>query len=257
PPGLTAQQREYIARLLAMERSPAVLASLIAWLKTLPPSKERDSTIAMAQALRLQVLEAQSTSETLQKVDQVIKSPGWPQVKEASKPAAPLPAPEPVITPSPPAPVPAPSPTALPLPEAPAVVPVSPTPQPLPQQLTATERAAIDMVKHLRAIEQQYGGPKGAKGRQNKTLVKAFQQAAGQKADGLPGPKTLYSAAAQRAVELPLVMYWTRGSTQKTVQQYRDMLGRLADALDSKGRAREAESLRASANRERGQGGVA
>ena len=256
PPQLTPEQREQVARILAMDRTPAVLLSLINWLKTLPPSPERDSTIAMAQALRLQVLEAQSTAETLQKMEEVVKASNEEQLKKADVPPPPLPAPQPVITPQPPAPVPPPATNALPLPSTPIAVPATPIPQKLPEQKPPPDAvAAQTMVQHIKSLQSKYGVI-GSKGRQNQTIVKDFQRYAGLTQDGKPGPQTLYIAASKGAVDLPLVMYWPTNATSATVTQYRNMLLKLADAVAQNGKPSEAAQLRASAAREKGQSGV-
>ena len=99
PPGLTAAQIEAIARTLTLDRDPKSIEALLKTLMLLPPSPQRDNFIGMAQALLLQLAAAQSTTQTMQQIDQVITSPGWPQVEQAVQPLPP--AVIPVINPAP------------------------------------------------------------------------------------------------------------------------------------------------------------
>lgn len=99
PPGLTPEQVEAIARTLTLDRDPKSIEALIKTLQALPPSPQRDNLIQMAQALLLQLAAAQSTTQTMQQIQQVITSPGWPQVQTAVQPLPP--AVIPVVAPSP------------------------------------------------------------------------------------------------------------------------------------------------------------
>jgi len=269
PAGLTQEQRDYVARVLSLEREPNKIALLIDWLRKLSPSPERDTAIQMAQALALQLAAAQSTAATMNQIDQIIKSPGIAQVQQAA--AQPLPPAyvpsiqvedpnltnKPVVTTSPGQPIPGQSPK---LPETPIAVPSKPVPQPVPVPASPAELAAKLMTQNLLAVQKQYGVA-GAKGKEDKNLVKKFQGLASTPqapivADGLAGPSTLVLAAGKGATELPLVYYWPKAATSSTVQQYRDSLVRIADKFVELGRANDAAQLRASAARETGQGGV-
>jgi len=100
PPGLSPEQIEAIARTLTLDRDPKSIEALIKSLEKLAPSPQRDNYIQMAQALLLQLAAAQSTTQTMQQIEQVIKSPGWPQVEQAITPLAPVVVP--VVAPAPP-----------------------------------------------------------------------------------------------------------------------------------------------------------
>jgi len=113
PPGLTPAQIEALARTLTMDRDPASIRALLASLERLPPSPQRDHFISMAQALLLQLAAAQSTTQTMQQIDEVIKSPGIAEVHAAVQPLPPVAIPR-VEPPKPPAqaPVLAPPPSS-------------------------------------------------------------------------------------------------------------------------------------------------
>jgi hypothetical protein len=252
PPGLTQSQKDYLARVMSLERNPAVLRTTLAWLEKLPiSSPEKDDAIAMLRAQIVQLEAAASTNETLDRIDEVIKSPGLPQIQAvADKPLAPA------VVPTPPKPAIAPVPTSS-LPDTPAVVPPTPQPQPLPVALTPTQLTAKTMVDHIRQLQAQYGGPTATmKSKLSTAIVKAFQKAAKTTQDGKPGPGSLILAAGHGQSDLPLVVYWPKSATAATVKQYRDSLYRIADQRSSQGFARDAAELRASAARERGQGGI-
>lgn len=117
PPGLTAEQVEAIARTLTLDRDPKSIAALIKSLEKLPPSPQRDNFILMAQALLLQLAAAQSTTQTMQQIEQVITSPGLPELQQAVQPLPP--AVVPVMNPASTTPIviapkPAPAATATP-----------------------------------------------------------------------------------------------------------------------------------------------
>ena len=275
PPGLTPAQRDYITRVLTMERSPRTLQTFKTWLMGLPPSPERDSMIKMTEALIVQVEAAASTANTLDKVADVVRSQSEETLdkvmKEAAKnPPAPAPVPpppKPMVTspgwpqpakalPQPPPPTPTAAKPAPALPEKPKVVPPTPVPQPAPPPLTPVQLAGRAMVADLKATVSRKGGPKEAKGFENKELVKKFQSLSGGTADGLAGPATYLRAAAVGAVDLPLVLYWPKSATATTVNTYRSKLRELADNFASQGRDADANRLRMTANLERGQGGI-
>lgn len=269
PAGLTQEQRDYIARVMSLEREPNKIALLIDWLRKLSPSAERDTMIQMAQALALQLAAAQSTAATMEQIDQVIKSPGIAQVQQAA--SQPLP---PAYVPTPPPSAPAPTPYSLPptpsftsspslpipgqttaLPETPLSVPSKPVAQPVPVPSTPVELAAKAMIANLLGLQKQFGVA-AAKGREDKELVKKFQSLAGTTADGMPGPATFVLAAGKGAVDLPLVYYWPKTATATTVQQYRASLEKLAAKFAEMGRGAEANALRTSLAREAGQSGI-
>ena len=85
-----------------------------------------------------------------------------------------------------------------------------------------------------------------------------FQSKAGLVTDGKPGPGTLKALVTKGSVcDLPLVFYWPRAATSRTVLAYRRDLNAMADKVSAAGNSTCANELRASAARERGQGGVA
>lgn len=127
PAGLTAAQVEAITRTLTLDRDPKAIAALISMLEKLPPSPQKDSFVGMAKALLLQLQAAQSTTQTLQQIDEVIKSPGVAEVVTAVKPLPPV-----IVPVTPPAPPPSPqrspAPPPPPPPPAAAIVPTAPAP---------------------------------------------------------------------------------------------------------------------------------
>jgi peptidoglycan hydrolase-like protein with peptidoglycan-binding domain len=110
---------------------------------------------------------------------------------------------------------------------------------------------AIGICGNIRALQQQYG-VKGARGKEDIAAIEAFQAGEGVKVDGKAGPGTLLKVA-QYASNLPLVVWWPTGATQKNVTQYKADLNAIAAATTDPMRANE---LRASADREKGQAGV-
>lgn len=251
---MTKEQAEYVARVLALERDPKKIGLLVDWLKKLPPSPQRDSFIQMAQALALQLEAANVTTDTLDRIDQVITS-------SPDEPDEPAPAPKPPVytatspglpTGKPPVVSPAP---VKPPPEKPKAVPPTPVPQPVPAPLTDAEIVARQLVTHLGALQQKHG-VKGAKGKEDKMLVKKFQSFGGTTVDGSAGPATFILLAAKGAVNLPLVYYWPKTATAATVAEYRSMLEKIAAALEKNGRRDEANTLRVSIAREHGEGGI-
>lgn len=268
PAGLTQEQRDYIARVMSLEREPNKIALLIDWLRKLSPSAERDTMIQMAQALALQLAAAQSTAVTMNQIDQVIQAPSATEVQQASaQPLPPAYVPTSSPTPSPKPQASSPSLITSPgianipgqgppsLPETPLVVPSRPIAQPVPVPATPVELAAKAMIANLLSVQKQFG-VSGAKGKEDKNLVKKFQTLAGTTADGLAGPATLLFAAGKGAVELPLVYYWPKTATATTVQQYKTGLEKIAAKFDQMNRSAEAAVLRASLARENGQSGI-
>lgn len=162
---------------------------------------------------------------------------------------------KPKPTPKPKAP-PAPSPAAPATPASGAAPINIPSTIPNVPPITVRPDDAADMARelalHLNALELSLGGPKNAKGHQNATLVKAFQKAAGLTADNEPGPATFVAMARRGVGTLPLVMYWPHQADQKTVIAYRTALR----AIASEAPKAIGDQIRASADRERGQGGI-
>jgi hypothetical protein len=113
------------------------------------------------------------------------------------------------------------------------------------------EWLANELALHLTTLQLMTGGVGPARGKENKQLVKAFQQAAGfKKPDALAGPATLIAVARRGTGTLPLVMYWPKNANDKTVATYRTALR----AIAADAPAAVAEQLRASIEREQGQG---
>lgn len=146
-------------------------------------------------------------------------------------------------TPKPPTPKPPVSPV-LPTP------PIWPSPPP-----TAAEKAAQAMVAELWRAERSAGSVKAAKGREDKSLVVAFQNAAKLTADGKAGPGTLLAAAAHGQTDLPHVFYWPTSATAQKVYAYRAALLSVAEKLATKD-PNGSSQLKASAAREHGEAGI-
>jgi hypothetical protein len=110
---------------------------------------------------------------------------------------------------------------------------------------------ARELALHLATLQLALKSLKAAQGRENQSLVRAFQTKTGIYLDGLAGPGT-YVAIARRldSGTVPLVMYWPKGATEKTVLAYRTALRAIAEQAPEPVKS----ALRASANRERGQG---
>ncbi len=200
PPGLSPAQIEAIARTLTLDRDPAAIQALIVTLQKLPPSPERDHFIEMASALLLQLQAAQSTTQTMQQIDQVIKSPGIAAVNQSVKP---LPAVAiPVL--QPPAPVIL-QPSILPFPVAPTPAPVLTSPIPTAAAVTRATLKALTGTRVLQSgstgndvaawqqilrldgfavtVDKKYGPATVA-------ATKSWQQQRGIGADGKVGPAT-------------------------------------------------------------------
>lgn len=283
PPGLSPSMREYITRVLTMERNPRVLGTFKNWLATLPPTPERDSMIKMTEALIVQIQAAISTTAAIDTAAAVQNattpeqlaaavangnniSPTPAPVSPPPRPPAPLPRPSPTTTTSPGWPQPAatipprPGSTATAtaaLPDSPAVVPSTPAPQPVPPPLNPAQIAARAMNADIKRVQGLHGGPTAAAKRAfNRSLAKKFQSLSGAKVDGLPGPSTYLRAASIGATDLPLVMYWSRRTGRADVPVYRRKLREFADNYTAKGRTGDANRLRMTAELERGQGGI-
>lgn len=141
-------------------------------------------------------------------------------------------------------------------PTAPLSVPATPSPRPDPAPKTPLEVAAEALVTHLLALQKKYGVA-GAKGKEDKALVKRFQSAAGGVADGLTGPGTLLALAKAGQGKLPAVMYWPKAATKAVdLPKFRKALTDLAAAARSRGLSTLAAQLEASAAAETGAGGL-
>lgn len=244
PAGLSAQMRAKIQRAIQLERDPKKLQLLVVALQKLPPSVERDGAIATLQMMIKQILLQQAQQQTLETVEEIIVSPGIPQIT----PVAPIP---PTLN------VP---PLVSPIidPIGPITFPTIPIPQVLPAPKNPTQILASQLATHFLTLQGKLGMPKAKKiGKQNWALIKKFQQATGSKVDGFSGPGTFLLMAKNGVTNLPLVMYWPRGSTAKAVHRYREAIKSIAKTLRAVGNAAGAQELEASANRERGQGGIA
>lgn len=235
PPQLSAEMQEKVQRMIQSERDPAKLRGLITALRTLPVSEDRDTAIETLSAMVVQIEAQNAQREALEAVDATMKLPTGVIEKTEAKPE--------VVE------VVESAEEVLP----PAVTPTPPVVTPTPK--SAAQIAGEAMAKHLKSVQSKYGMP-GAKGKEDKSIVKKFQSAAGLTADGLAGPGTLTKLASLGVGGLPLVMYWPRSSSLASVQVYRTALRRLATEAESQGAAAIANSLRISANYERGQAGV-
>lgn len=141
-------------------------------------------------------------------------------------------------------------------PTAPLNVPATAAPRPDPAPKSALEVSAESVATHLRALQAKYGVA-GSKGKQDVTLVKRFQSAAGGSADGYPGVGTMLALARAGQGQLPAVMYWPKGGTRaKDLPKYRVDLQAIASAARQKGLTTLASQIEASAARETGAGGL-
>lgn len=230
-PGIPQATIDQINRTIRLERDPAKLQKVLDAVKAMPQSKERDLLIEMlAEAIR-QTTAAMVLAETLKKTEEVLNSPGLPPVSTTPTPTVTLP--EVVVT--------APSPSA---------------PVDLPISDTVESRRAINTANHLRNKVADMGGDvKKAKGKEDKSMVIAFQKGEGLTADGKAGPGTVLKMAKYTG-DLPPVYYWPVSATAKNVNEFRATLQQMADVHEQAGRRSIAAKLRASAARERGQSGI-
>lgn len=289
PPALMAQ----IQRALELERDPAKLAALLAAVKALPPSGERDVLVGTLEALIVQVRSAQAVSQAATEIDQQLKQPSAPSSggSRLLKLASPMMTGPDVadwqrvlvasgysnVTPDgkfgpatsaatkdwqkkralTPDGIVGPATRAKigTAPTGAVMVPALPSPQPDPKPKTSAEVAAESLATHLLALQVKHG-VSGSKGKEDKTLVKRFQSAVGGVADGLTGPNTILALAKNGVGVLPAVMYWGKSATkQKDLPAFRSSLGTIANSVRSKDPVRAA-ALDASAQRETGQGGL-
>jgi len=163
--------------------------------------------------------------------------PEHPLLRPVAPPAPPPPETILTSTTSPGQPRPTPSPAPAPMPK----------PKPTPET-SPLLKAAEEMARHLLT--------KPKKGTEDRILVEAFQREAKLGTDGKYGPGTAKRLGAVVS-NVPIVMYWPRGSTSKAVLAYRQALEALARKAESAGNYTRAALLRMSAARERGQGGIA
>lgn len=238
-PGIPPSLRDQINRALELERDPDRLRALLAALKTLPKSSERDLMIAALEALIASIEAKEATDDAANEAEEVIKSPGLPQPPKKERRRKKRPPERPVIPPDVP----------------PPTVPVRPKPQPTPLPSSPQARLAQQLAAHLNQLQARLGMPR-AKGDQDMALTKRFQAAVNEKQDGKPGPNTFLAMARLGVSKMPLVMYWPRRSTLNNVEEYRQALLSMADVAEAAGQNQRAAELRQSAQREKGQGGV-
>lgn len=241
-PGVSPAIVDQVNRALQLERDPNKLRSILTALQNLPKSPQRDNLIEMLTETIKQVEAAIVMAETLKKTEQVLQNPGPPPAVTAPAPVIELP---PMTIP---ASAPAPQPQPQPRPQAP-VSEVADTPE---------ARRAVNLANHLVNRILDNGTVTAAKGKEDKSLVKAFQLAEGAtsaQADGLAGPGTMLKLAKYQGA-LPLVYYWPKSATAKNVNDYRSTLRQMADVHEQNGRPGIAAKLRDAATRERGQGGI-
>lgn len=134
-------------------------------------------------------------------------------------------------------------------------VPSSPIPQPLPQEKSQQQMTAENMALNLAGVMTRAGSVKSAKGKEDVMLVKKFQGQEGLGADGKYGPGTAIRLARYIG-DVPPVMYWPASANAATVKKYRSDLETLALNAEGSGNPGRAQQLRASAIREKGQGGI-
>lgn len=235
-PGVSPAIIEQVNRAVQLERDPKKLQAILDSLRTLPPSTERDLLIEMLANTIKQVEAAIVMAETLKKTEEVLKSPGLPP-QPSTKPT-PIELPELVVTAPPFVPAPRPSQPAQEMPD------------------TVESRRAINTANHLRnKIADMGGDVKKAKGKEDQSLVKAFQSGEGITSDGKTGPGTVLKMAKYTG-DIPLVYYWPVSANAAKVNEYRSTLRQMADAHENAGRPVIAEKLRSAASRERGQAGI-
>lgn len=235
-PGLPADMVDQINRAIQLERDPKKLGAILDALKAQPQSAQRDLLIQMLEQTIQQVQAALVLADTLKKTDQVLTSPGQPTAATAPTPIIDVP---PLVITAPPT-------TSASTPAA----PVSEIPD------TPEARRAVNTANMLRnRIVDAGGDVKRAKGKEDKSLVVAFQRAEALTADGLTGPKTVLKMAKYTG-DIPLVYYWSKSATAKDVNTYRATLQQMADVHDQNGRPMTASKLRSAAQKERGQAGI-
>lgn len=242
-PGVSQATVDAVNRAVQLERDPAKLQAILSQIQGLPQSAERDLLIEMLSNTIKQVQATIVLADTLKKTDTVLTSPGIPQPNTL---------PTPVIQtqpqPSAPTPQPQPQPTMV-LP--PMVVTAS---NDIPD--SPEKRRAVNTANHLiNKVADNGGVVKNAKGKEDKSIVMAFQKGEGLTADGKTGPGTVLKMAKYTG-DIPYVYYWPVSATQKNVLDYRTTLRDMADVHEQAGRQTIADKLRSNASRERGQAGI-
>jgi hypothetical protein len=239
-PGVSPAIVDLVNRAVQLERDPKKLQAILDSLRTsVPPSPERELLIEMLANTIKQVNAAIVMAETLKKTEEVLKSPGLPP--QPSTRPTPIELPELVVTSPPFVPPKLPAQPSLPAAEI---------------ADTVESRRAINTANHLRnKIADMGGDVKKAKGKEDKSMVKAFQSGESITSDGLTGPGTVLKMAKYTG-DIPLVYYWPKSATAAKVNEYRSTLRQMADAHENAGRPTIASKLRNAATKERGQAGI-
>lgn len=294
-PGVNPTLMAQVKRALELERDPKKLGELRAQLAKAPASAERDMLVGSLDALILQVRSAQVVSHAATEIDQAMKAPAAPPASATGtrilKLASPLMSGPDVkswqqVLASAGYPVtadgvfgaktseatkdwqkkhslpgdgivgPATRAKIGTAPTAPMTVPATPKPQADPPKKSPVEVAAEAAATHLLAL-QKARGVSGAKGKEDRTLIKRFQSAAGLGADGLAGVGTIVALARAGVGTLPAVMYWSASATKaKDLPLFRAQLAQVAESARKAGRTTLAAAIEASAARETGAGGL-
>ncbi len=219
--------QDQINRAIQINRDPVVLRGLASQLRALP--NQTPETVALANSLEAtaaQIQAAQDASRTIAQVDEVIKSPGIPQVTPGGAPPRVIEVPGITITPG-------------------------------PVARTSQQMLADRVQTNMLTLEKASGGkPKVYRDKVDKSAVLAFQAQEKLGSDGKAGPGFML-ALAKYVSEIPLVLYWPNSANSKTVHQYQANLNALADQRAAEGNLSGATELRASALKERGQAGIA
>lgn len=126
-----------------------------------------------------------------------------------------------------------------------------------PVTLTPTQLQAKKVSDHLNALVKARGSVSAAKGKEDTSMIRTFQQTTGLKNDGMYGPKSALMLGRYFG-DVPLVFYWPKGTLPNTeVPKYRSNLQTLALEAEQKSdlySKTRAGLLRISSDRERGQG---
>lgn len=139
---------------------------------------------------------------------------------------------------------------ALPPSPPPMAVPAPPTP--LQETETQPEMDPNGTVRLARLLLNREGEPRWKSAHQ--AQVKTWQGVVGLTTDGKFGPLSALEMAEEVGV-LPLIRYWSGWNKSDEVQKYRDRLRAFASELEMDPNKRaHAMALRASADREKGQG---
>ncbi len=243
-PLIPPELQERVNRAIQYNRDPKSLRAIAGALRRLPNASDPQvkAVIDMIENLAAQVESDMSKAEDLERVQEVIVSPGLPPTTK------PEPVPVPIM--NPPTIVDLEPPTAI-------SIPPSPQPQPAPVMLSPVQQAAKTLKLHLLNLQADKG-IKGSRDGENTLLVKKFQKRADMKQDGKVGPGTVFALAKHTADgKLPKVTQWPAGSTKARVQRFRDEVNALGDKLEAQGQTARADQLFTSAASERGQGGIA